>query len=67
MPEVELDDSYKEKLIYKHSVRGQIDKKILSIKRRGKKKYAKAGCVVGLVFGVLVAIGLLFAWGWIVL
>jgi hypothetical protein len=67
VPEIDLDDSYKEKLIYKHSARGKADKKIQSIKRRGKKKYAKAGCISGLVVGVLVAVGLLLAWGWIAL
>lgn len=65
MNEVDLDDDYKEKLIYKHSARGKIDKKVESVKRRSKKKYAKAGCIFGLAFGVLVALLLLWAWGWL--
>lgn len=64
MPEIDLEDGYKQKLIYKYSARGKRDKKIESIKRRGKKKYARAGCIFGLIIGVAVAIGLLFAWGW---
>lgn len=67
MNEIDLDDDYKDQLIYKHSARGQLDKKVLSIKRRGKKKYAKAGCLVGVIAGAVAALGLLLVWGWFAL
>jgi hypothetical protein len=67
MPEADLPDKkdYKEELIYKHSWRGARDRKIRSYKMKGKKKYAKAGWLVGLVAGVLVGLVLLLAWGWL--
>lgn len=46
------DTCYQEALIYKYSSRGQLDKKIASYKRRGKKKYAYAGLWFGLIIGL---------------
>ncbi|MCP4428897.1 MAG: hypothetical protein GY803_30810 [Chloroflexi bacterium] len=67
MPEADIpgERDYKQELIYKHSWRGDRDRKIRSLKMRGKKKYARAGCIVGAVAGVLVGAGLLLAWGWL--
>lgn len=56
MPEADLPEaqSYEERLIYKWSWRGELDRKIRRIKRLGKKRYMKAGLVVGLVIGIVI-------------
>lgn len=66
MPEVDLPEkgpSWDEQLKYKHSWRGARDRKIRRIKRLGKKKYAKAGIVVGLVLGILWVLLIMLVWG----
>lgn len=60
MDEIDLPGKkdYAKELIYKHSWRGERDRKINHIKRLGRKRYMKWGLVVGLVVGVLLGLGL---------
>lgn len=47
-------NDWQKELIYKHTTRGKLDQKIRSLRRKSKKRYAKAGIYLGLVVGLLI-------------
>lgn len=46
--------NWEQTLIYRHSTQGHIDRKIASIRRKGKKRYAKWGLLFGLILGAMI-------------
>ncbi len=57
-PETDTDERYiktdwQKQLLYRHSTRGHVDRKIDSLRRRGKKKYLRWGLAFGLVAGAV--------------
>lgn len=46
--------NWEKDLIYRHSAQGHVDRKIASIRRRGKKRYATWGLLFGLIVGAII-------------
>lgn len=47
---------YARELVYKHSWRGERDRRIARIKRLGRKRYMKWGLALGLALGIALAV-----------